>query len=363
MTISDETISKAVKVFLSVVCALFALYLIHRLRSVLIPFAVASVLAFVLNPTVVFINKRLSIPRGAASVAVVLVVVASFVGVAFVAIPAIINQIVVFNSQLSAYLSSHASTEQSLYNTIFSSLSVNNLLGYLPEIMPKIASFLSQTFDVVSSIFTIFIVILYTTFLLIDYEMLSNQVRSLVPRRYSAAAGGVVADVRRSMQLYFRSQGSIAFIVGVLLSVGFYVIDLPLAVAIGLAMGVLNMVPYLQLAGVPFALLLAVSKALSNGTPILHEIGLVVLVLVVVQVIQEAVLNPRIMGRTYSMSPVLILLSLSVWSSLLGFLGMVIALPLTALLMSYFKYFIANRQVYADRYKAVMRRRHIHRNS
>lgn len=355
MNISDENISKAIKWIISVSLFFLAIYFMHRLRSVLVPFAISVILAYMLNPVVLILEHRLSFSRGFASVSVVLIVVASVLGVALSVIPAFISQATSLNAQLTTYLQRNPASEASIF---YSSFSLRDVLAYLPDIMPQIVDVILGTVNAVSGIFNAFIIVLYTTFLLIDYKRLAIGVKSLVPRRYMTPIQKVVADVRQSMQLYFRSQGTIAIIVGILLAVGFAIIDLPLGIVLGLAMGLLNMVPYLQLAAVPFAVLLAMSKALQDGTPFWFEIGLTMLVLVIVQIIQEAILNPRIMGRTYSMSPVAILLSISVWGSLLGLLGMILALPMTALVISYVRYFISNKEHYHAKYGQLLRKRH-----
>ena len=109
----------------------------------------------------------------------------------------------------------------------------------------------------------------------------------------------------------------------------------------GLFLGLLNMVPYLQIVGTVPALLLAVVHAVETGTAIWVVLALVALVFVGVQVIQDAVLVPRIMGKVTGLNPAMILLSLSIWGKLLGLLGLIIALPMTYLLVVYYRRFLA----------------------
>jgi predicted PurR-regulated permease PerM len=151
-------------------------------------------------------------------------------------------------------------------------------------------------------------------------------------------------DVKSSMNRYFRGQTLVAMTVGVLFCIGFSIISLPLAVVMGLFIGLLNMVPYLQLISlVPCTLLCLVSSANGNAQfwPLFLE---AMAVYVVVQCIQDLILTPRIMGRAMGLNPALILLSLSIWGSLLGFSGLIIALPLTTLIMSYYNSYVINRQ-------------------
>ena len=169
---------------------------------------------------------------------------------------------------------------------------------------------------------------------------------SFLPERYRPFAQKLVKDVEQGMNLYFRGQGMVAFCVGVLFSIGFLIIDFPMAIGLGMFIGLLNMVPYLQLVGFIPAILLAVVKAADTGQSFWLIMLGVLIVFAVVQVIQDTILTPRIMGHVTGLNPAIILLSLSIWGSLLGILGMVIALPMTTLLITYYqRYVIKNKQV------------------
>jgi predicted PurR-regulated permease PerM len=143
------------------------------------------------------------------------------------------------------------------------------------------------------------------------------------------------------MNRYFRGQAAVASIVGVLFATGFLIIGLPLGILLGLFIGLLNMVPYLQLIGLIPAFLLALIHALETGSSFWVILGLTGLIFVVVQIIQDAILVPRIMGRVTGLNPAMILLSLSIWGKLLGIFGLIIALPMTFLILAYYRRFLA----------------------
>jgi predicted PurR-regulated permease PerM len=146
------------------------------------------------------------------------------------------------------------------------------------------------------------------------------------------------------MNKYFRGQAMVAFCVGILFSIGFLIIDFPMAVGLGLFIGLLNMVPYLQLIGFVPTILLAIVKAAETGQNFWMIMLMAVVVFAVVQAIQDAILTPKIMGHVTGLNSAIILLSLSIWGSLMGILGMIIALPMTTLLISYYqKYIVKNK--------------------
>ena len=180
-------------------------------------------------------------------------------------------------------------------------------------------------------------VALYTLFILLDYEEITMGWPQLLPRRYRPFARRLVADVEEGMNKYFRGQALVAFSVGVLFSIGFLIIGFPMAIGLGLFIGLLNMVPYLQLVGLIPTVILAIVKAADTGQNFWVIMLLALLVFAVVQVIQDTFLTPKIMGHVTGLNSAIILLSLSIWGSLLGILGMIIALPMTTLLINYYQ--------------------------
>ena len=110
-----------------------------------------------------------------------------------------------------------------------------------------------------------------------------------------------------------------------------------MAIFFGLFIGLLNMVPYLQIVAIIPACLLAVMQTIETGTGLITTVGLTLIVFAVVQVIQDSILTPRIMGKVTGLSPAIILLSVSVWGKLLGVFGLIIALPMTCLLLAYYR--------------------------
>ena len=118
-----------------------------------------------------------------------------------------------------------------------------------------------------------------------------------------------------------------------------------MAILLGLFIGLLNMVPYLQIIGLIPAFLLALVHALDTGGSLWTMLALTGLVFVVAQIIQDAILTPRIMGKEMGLSPAMILLSLSIWGKLLGIFGLIIALPMTCLLVAYYRRFLTRAEV------------------
>jgi predicted PurR-regulated permease PerM len=150
------------------------------------------------------------------------------------------------------------------------------------------------------------------------------------------------------MNKYFRGQALIAFFVGILFAIGFSIIKLPMGIIFGLLVGAMNMVPYLQTVGMIPGIMLAAIKAAEYDQNFLLVVISVLAVFAIVQVIEEVFLTPKIMGDATGLNPAIILLSLSIWGSLFGVVGMILALPMTTLIISYYKRFVIKGRIIED---------------
>lgn len=187
--------------------------------------------------------------------------------------------------------------------------------------------FVSSGLAMVLGLLSWLIVILYVIFIMLDYERIMLGFRQLVPARHRRRTFKVASDIKNAMNRYFRGQFVIASIVGVLFAIGFLIIGLPMGVVLGLFIGLLNMVPYLQLISLPVTAVLCIVCTASTGVDFWVIFWESMAVYIVVQCIQDLFLTPRIMGKAMGLNPAIILLSLSIWGSLLGFMGLIVALP------------------------------------
>ena len=208
------------------------------------------------------------------------------------------------------------------------------------KLLPGVWGVLSGAANVLTFITGLLVIMLYVVFLLIDYHKMAARWRDYLPPGMRDDVSRFVEEFIQATNRYFRSQALVACCVAVLFAISFSIIGLPLAILMGIFIGLLNMVPYLQIVGTIPCLLLAGLKALEQGDNFLGALGLVLLVFGVVQLIQETVLVSRFQGKAMGLSPAIILLSISVWGKLLGFLGLILALPLTCLGLIYYRRYL-----------------------
>ncbi len=331
--------------------------LLRRLSSVLLPFFVAWLLAYMLYPLVRFLQYKCRLRNRIVSIVVaLLIVLLTLTGVILLVVPPIISEATKFSEYLAPiaqqYLGDNNLVDTATRwiqrfakeNDIVQLIQQDNVRDALQSAISQLWNLITQTLGILLGVFTIFTVFLYMFFILVDYENLSEGWINLIPASKRSFFQGLADDVEHGMNSYFRGQSLIALIVGILFSIGFLVIDFPLAIGLGLFIGLLNLVPYLQLIGFVPTVILALMKSLETGQSFWIILLMALAVFAVVQTIQDMYLTPRIMGKVMGLNPAVILLSLSIWGSLLGFIGLIIALPLTTLCLSYYRRFVLKEE-------------------
>lgn len=334
------------------------LYLLNRLSGVLLPFFIAWLIAYLTYPMVIFYQNRLRLRSRVLSILAVMLTLVVLGGIAFsFFVPPMIEECAKLKELIEIYLiedRNHAAIPETVsefirknidFNWLQNNITTDNIVSAIQKLLPKVWTLLSTSYNIILAIFTLFIIILYLFFILLDYEQIANGWITLLPKKYQGMALRLTTDIKTSMNRYFRGQALVAFCVGILFSIGFLIIDFPLAIGLGLFIGLLNMVPYLQIIGFIPTILLALLKAADTGESFWWTLGLALVVFAVVQAIQDMILVPKIMGKITGLNPTIILLSLSIWGSLMGMLGMIIALPGTTLLLSYYQRYIRKKDL------------------
>lgn len=330
-------------------------WLINHLSGVLLPFFIAWLLAYLMYPLVRFIQVRCRVRNRTVSIIVAAVLVlAALTGFFMLVIPPTIEEFSKLSgllrefsskylngTEIAPYISNIIEQYGSQYQqTLMELVQEKSFLEAVKAVLVQLWEIIYHTVDFAIGLVGSLIVLLYMFFILQDYEAISEGWLKLIPQSSRPFAAQLALDVQRGMNSYFRGQGTVAFCVGVLFSIGFVIVGMPMAIGLGIFMGFLNLVPYLQTLGfVPMALL-CLLKAADTGQNFWWLFFLGFLVVAVVQIIQDTFLVPKIMGTAMGLNPAVILLSLSIWGALLGFIGLIIALPLTTLLISYYRQFV-----------------------
>ena len=354
----EITFDRFIRWILSAGAVIAVLYLLNKLSGVLLPFFVAWIVAYLTYPMVVFFQYKLHFRSRVISILTVMLLLGIIVTCAVLFfIPPMIEEFVRLKELLVSYLTNyhtHSSIPEAISRFVRSnidaewiktSMDTQTVLSAVQEIVPRMWALIATSYNIVAAIFAGFIMILYYFFILLDYEQIAGGWITLIEPRHRDKVLHLVTDINDSMNHYFRGQALVAFCVGILFCIGFLIIDFPMAIGLGLFIGLLNMVPYLQLVGFIPTILLALLKSADTGENFWWVMGMALLVFCVVQLIQDTLLTPKIMGKITGLNPAIILLSLSVWGTLMGILGMIIALPLTTLLLSYYQRYIRKKNI------------------
>lgn len=336
------------------IVVLVALYLlIRRLSGVLLPFLISFVVAYILAPIVNFFQHKCRLKNRVLSVIVtILLVIGTLTGVVAAVVPAISRQATSLSKSVKEYVSNWDGNEylspraNERLEQIIQSMDIKTLLQSeevqqgVQKVLPILGDWISSGVNAILSLAVVFICLMYIIFLLIDYEKISTNWYKYIPERFRESIVMLMSDLDRNMNAYFRGQALVAAINGILFAIGFQIIGLPMGIGLGIMIGVLNLVPYMQILGAFPAVLLGLIQAAETARPLWVVLLCIAAVFVFVQIVENLVLVPTIMGNVTGMGPAWILLSLSVWGALLGFVGMIIALPVTTLLISYYKRFV-----------------------
>lgn len=350
------TFDRVVRLIIGALIFAGIIWLVNSLKNVLLPFCVACLIAYMLEPFVQYNRRLLHLKGRVAAIFVTLFEALFLFGIAaYFFVPMLLDEA----HQMAAILRNYATTElngsilpESVHDFLRRQVDFKRLSEILTsqEWTSLIENALSASWSIITGSISVLlgvvswcIVVLYVIFIMIDYDRLNRGMRHAIPPKYRPIMFRIGNDIKDSMNHYFRGQALVAFIVGILFSIGFLIIGLPMAIILGLFIGLLNMVPYLQLVSIIPTAVLCLVYAVGGGGDFWTIFWECIAVYCIVQCIQDLYLTPRIMGKAMGLNPAIILLSLSVWGSLMGLIGLIIALPLTTLLLSYYDRYIIQR--------------------
>jgi len=356
----------AVKNGLILVCGIILLWLIYMLSSVIAPFLFSLVLAYILNPTVRLLERR-GIPR---AWAVLIIYILGFILGILVIIPVTFT-IAAEGNELAQRLSQldmrqiagdyHASL-QSLYEKYAATPWISDWVNgsvdaeKIRELAAKAflgakdmtVSLSQKLFNLLMSAFSgvmdLFLIPLLTFYMLVDLDLLWQRFILVVPPMYRDSTLRITGDIDRLLSSFLRGQLICAFAFAILTTLGLWISGLPFSFLLGPIAGIGNMIPYLG--GLVTIVLAAIVALATTGASAATALSLLKagIALAVIQGIDGFVVQPRVMEENLGMHPLTIMLALVIGGSVFGFLGMLLAIPTTCILM------ILSRELYHELY-------------
>lgn len=323
--------------FFGIIILLLLLMIFSVLHDTLMPFIISAVLAYIFNPLVSVLEKKM--PRSIASLLGMLIGFLIILALLLVIVPMLIQQIFVLIQRLPAivdYVQQHLLPwwNQSWLGA-YLQIDVQHLIQLARDNMhllqrhiQKIMSLVLQKSGVLaSSVMNIILLPLLLYYFLLDWKKWSSAIQQAVPRRYLSTYQRITHNLDQVLGAFMRGQILVMIIMGTFYGTGLSFIGLNSGFSIGMVAGVLVFIPYL---GAFTGLLLATLAAIlqfQNG----YDIILVWSVFLLGQLLESYVITPKIVGESIGLSPFWIIFSLMAFGQLLGFVGMLSALPLAAM--------------------------------
>lgn len=324
-------------------------YLVYTLKDVLSPFLIALFIAYLVNPLITFIQEKLKVKSRGLAIGIGLSLSLILIsGITLLSLPTLNKEfrnaatllkenadiIPPIPSEIQDQVNQFLNSEQA--KGFINSSTISDTFN---KITPIIKSVFNQSLDLLTGVLGLFFILLYLVFILQGYPTFNKTWSNWIPLKHRDLVNEISLDLNDGMRAYFRGQATIALIVGVLFCIGFSIIGMPLAILLGILIGLLNLIPYLQILGFIPVFLLCILQSMDTGQSLWLTMGPAALVFLIIQLAQEIILVPRIMNKVTGLHPAIILLSLSIWGSLLGITGLILALPMSTLLVSYYKRF------------------------
>ena len=340
------------KLIIGIGIAAILIWLIRYLSDVLLPFFVACLVAYLLQPLVGF-NQRWTHTRGRILASVLTIIeVAAVIGLlVYLFLPSVIRDTEMLAGIVKAVSDGRQPVPESYRRIIdfveqyANPAELNHTLRtlHIEQLISKGSSLLAESAHVVLVTLGWLLTIIYVFFILIDYPEIVRGFKLIFPAKYRDMGVSVVNDVQVNMNHYFRGQGFVALCAMVFYCIGFSIVGIPLDIPMGILVVILYIIPYFQYVTVIPVVIICILYSLGGTHDIWTLLGECALVYIVSQSICDYIITPHVMGREMGLNPAVILLSLSVWGSLMGIIGMILALPLTSLIMTYYQRYISSR--------------------
>ncbi len=309
-------------------------------RVILFPLLSSLALAYILEPLVELFARRGWSRTMAVLVTLVIALVGLTLALIFV-IPSIWSQLVKSYEQLPQALEAGhrlidpliariQTTSPPVYNLLQSLLQKVRSPEQQAEMGAEVGRWLQggllKLLTATSSLLDLLLIPFFVFYLLSDYLKIKARIERWIPPRYRKTGGGLLSQINWMFSAYVRNQVVIAFIMGLLYSIGFATLRVPLAFTIGMVSGFLNFVPYL---GTLTGMVLAISFTALDGAGPARLLG-ILSVFVIVQSVEGYYLTPKLLGESLNLHPLVVLLGLVIGGNLFGLLGIILAVPVMA---------------------------------
>ena len=326
---------------------LFSSYLVNFI-SLITPFVIGGAIAYLCNPICDFLERKTLLPRGLLSIIIISSIILILFLIVFSIVPILINEASSFKSSVPRLIASSKSLIDSIANGNNKQIDVifDNIQKYLTQtteafdsgqIITKFGSFLLGTINGLTGfIMNLVFVVMTAIYVMTDYHVFSKQFKEVLPKKYSSDILLLLNEYNKIIRIYIRGLLISAMFVALFSALGFKVLNLEYAILLGVFCGIFNVIPYI---GPYLGALPAIIVGLGQDPKLV--IGIIIVVLVVQQ-IDGNILTPKVQGKGLNLHPLSILITIAIFGNLFGIVGMVLSIPVLAMLKTTFV-FIKNK--------------------
>ena len=316
---------------------LISLLLIYALSEILLPFIMGLAIAYFLDPLVDQLNK-IGISRLWGAIIIVACFLIVFVGVLVILIPVFVNELAAFAAQIPEYTKRLKAFYFDIQEQWFGALEpedkqrLQTVITGLAEQLARwgattASSLVSGSFALFNFLSLLLITPVVTFYLLKDWDKIVAIVEKSLPRDHADTIRGLASEVNTVMAGFVRGQVTVLLLLGIFYIIGMKLVGLNFGILIGLTAGLISFIPFV---GSIVGFLLAVSVALVQFLPDWMPVIMVVAIFFTGQILEGNFLSPKIVGDSVKLHPVWLIFALFVFGYLLGFLGLIIAVPVAA---------------------------------
>lgn len=331
--VKQWTTKQVILATLFVVCVFLSFWLLYRFRTVVFLFFIAMVIGTTIRPAVDWPYRR-GFSRPAGIITIYIIIAAFLIGFLALVVPLVVNQITQLSQILPEFQTEFRRTLIDSNNLLLRNIGLRipsklNFLGNKNATSQEVFDQVSQTFlfanIILKGVLSVLAVFLLAYYWTQESNFVIRGTLRLFPRARRKAIRELFLRVEEKIGGYIRGQGILSLVVGFAAFISYVLIGLPYTLVLAIIAGLMEMVPIF---GPVLGAIPAVFVALTIDST---KVVWVVMATVIIQLAENVWLVPRIMTNSMGVNPIVILLSLVTFSSVFGFLGALLALPLAAI--------------------------------
>ncbi len=334
---------------------LFGIWFISSISSLLAPFVISLALAYVMNP---FVERfeRWGVSRWVTSLFLIIILLALIVLFFFLVMPVVLTQFEgildsmsrligdfdawIWNSNFLKVLEKYGVSSEEIRNTLTGSVAPK-LEDILKNVLKGLLLVASSISNLVTQIFYVVLVPFLTFYALADLPKIRQRFLMLFAHRYRDQVESYLKSADAVIGLYLRGTITVALMQGIIIATIFSIVGIKYALMLGVIATIFDLIPYF---GLIITMVLAVIVSMFSDPPVLPKVLFSMLSIESLRLFETMYLSPRIVGSKVGMHPLLVIFSILVFFYFLGFLGLLIAVPTTALMITFIKEWEATRR-------------------